>query len=135
MIHTRRLFTLLLGIFLITACQEKKRTVEQIEDNTPVITVKAPSFNADSAYRFVAKQVSFGPRVPNTQAHRQTGEYLINTFKRYGAEVTIQDFVAEAYTGAKLQSRNIIAAFYPQQRKRILWLLTGIAVIWPIKTL
>jgi Zn-dependent M28 family amino/carboxypeptidase len=120
MIRTNNIFIFLLSIFLIVACQEKKRTVVQVEDNTPVITVKAPAFNADSAYTFVTKQVSFGPRVPNTQAHRQAGEYLVNTLKRYGAEVTVQDFVAEAYTGAKLQSRNIIAAFYPQERKRIL---------------
>jgi hypothetical protein len=113
-------FKLLAGLCLITACQEKKRNVEQVQDNTPVITVKAPEFNADSAYAFIEKQVSFGPRVPNTQAHRQAGDYLINTLKKYGAEVTVQNFVAEAYTGAKLQSRNIIAAFHPQETKRIL---------------
>jgi Zn-dependent M28 family amino/carboxypeptidase len=120
MIRINNIFTLLIGFFLISSCQEKKRTIEQTADNTPVITVKAPDFNADSAYAFVEKQVSFGPRVPNTQAHRQAGDYLINTLKKYGADVTVQDFVAEAYTGAKLQSRNIIAAFKPQESKRIL---------------
>ena len=109
-----------ISFFILTACQEKKQASVQAEENTPIITVKAPDFNADSAYTFVEKQVSYGPRVPNTLAHRQAGEYLINQLKSYGAEVTVQDFVAEAYTGAKLQSRNIIAAFYPQYTKRIL---------------
>jgi hypothetical protein len=120
MIHPSKVVALFISFFLITACQEKKQSVQQIEDNTPVITIKAPEFNADSAYVYVEKQVSFGPRVPNTQAHRQAGDYLITILKKYGAEVTVQDFVAEAYTGAKLQSRNIIAAFNPQETKRIL---------------
>ena len=28
------------------------------------------NFSADSAYRYLVTQVSFGPRVPNTEAHR-----------------------------------------------------------------
>jgi glutaminyl-peptide cyclotransferase len=120
MTSKHKLFVFLISFFFMAACQEKKQYVTQAEDNTPVITVKAPDFNADSAYLFIEKQVKFGPRVPNTQAHRQAGEYLINTLKNYRADVTVQDFVAEAYTGAKLQSRNIIAAFYPQHTKRIL---------------
>ena len=32
--------------------------------------VPVPAFNADSAFVFVKKQVDFGPRVPNTEAHR-----------------------------------------------------------------
>lgn len=120
MITRNILSVFLINFALLNACQEKKQAVVQAEENTPIITAKAPDFNADSAYTFVEKQVSFGPRVPNTPSHRQAGEYLINKLKSYGAEVTVQDFVAEAYTGTKLQSRNIIAAFYPQHTKRIL---------------
>ena len=29
-----------------------------------------PEFNADSAYTYVEKQVAFGPRVPNSEAHK-----------------------------------------------------------------
>jgi hypothetical protein len=98
----------------------KKTVVHQKRPARPVISVIAPAFNADSAYYFVEKQVEFGPRVPNTQSHRQCGNYLINTLKSYGAEVTVQEFVAEAYNGTKLQSRNIIASYFPQATKRIL---------------
>ncbi len=120
MITKQTLFTLLITYFLCAACRDNKQNIEQTEQAAPVITVKTPVFNADSAYAFIEKQVSFGPRVPNTQAHRQTGDYLVNTLKKYGAQVSTQEFVAEAYNGNKLQSRNIIAAFFPQETKRIL---------------
>ena len=34
--------------------------------------VEVPAFNADSAYAYVAAQVAFGPRVPNTPEHAAT---------------------------------------------------------------
>jgi hypothetical protein len=104
----------------LIACDKKERRVEENTSPPPVITVTAPIFNADTAYAFIEKQVDFGPRVPNTQPHRQCGDYLITTLKQYGANVTVQDFVAEAYNGTKLQSRNIIASYFPNATKRIL---------------
>ncbi len=80
----------------------------------------APDFNADSAYAFVSKQVSFGPRVPNTEAHRQCGDYLIAKLAEYGFDTTAQVFEAEAYDGTILQSRNIIASLNPAIGTRIL---------------
>lgn len=106
--------------WLVAACNGKERRIVENTDTAPVITLKAPQFNEDSAYAFIEKQVSFGPRVPNTQAHRQTGAYLITTLKKYGADVMVQDFVAEAYDGTKLQSRNIIGSYFPDAPKRIL---------------
>jgi glutaminyl-peptide cyclotransferase len=81
---------------------------------------KAPAFNADSAYFFVEKQVKFGPRVPNSRSHVQCGDYLISQLKKYGTEVTVQSFVATAFDGTQLQSRNIIASINPAATKRIL---------------
>ncbi|MFN3316871.1 MAG: peptidase, partial [Raineya sp.] len=39
---------------------------EKQENTTPV--VKAPDFNADSAFYFIERQLAFGPRVPNSTA-------------------------------------------------------------------
>ncbi len=111
------------GLFLLLAlcaCDDRKKTTAVQEEQAPVVTVKAPAFNADSAYFFVEKQVRFGPRVPNTPTHRQCGDYLISTLRRYGAQVTVQEFVAEAYNGTRLQSRNIIGSYLPTASKRIL---------------
>jgi hypothetical protein len=82
--------------------------------------VKTPIFNKDSAYNYVAKQVSFGPRVPNSQAHKDCANWLVSEFKSMGLTVVEQDFVATAYTGKKLQSKNIIASINPTAKNRIL---------------
>lgn len=51
------------------------------------IASAVPDFNADSAYAYVANQVAFGPRVPNTAAHKACGDYLASELKRFGAKV------------------------------------------------
>jgi len=90
------------------------------ETKQPERVVDVPASSADSAYFFVRKQVAFGPRVPNTEPHRRTGEYLVETLKRYGATVTVQEFQAQSFDGQKLNLRNIIASFFPDKQKRIL---------------
>ena len=102
-----------------TQCTSDTSTGETTTQ-TPAQTVKVPPINRDSAYQFVAKQVSFGPRVPNSDAHRACKEWLVNTLNRFGAAVIEQDFQAEAYTGTILNATNIIAQFNPESRKRII---------------
>ena len=86
----------------------------------PPPTVKVPIFNKDNAYNYVAKQVSFGPRVPNSQAHKDCANWLVSEFKSMGLTVVEQDFVAKAYTGENLQSKNIIASINPKAKNRML---------------
>jgi glutaminyl-peptide cyclotransferase len=88
---------------------------------TPTVQAPSvPSFNRDSAYNYVAQQVAFGPRVPNTEAHDLCRQYLVDKLKSFGAEVKQQKFRAEAYTGETLRGTNIIASFNPGAGKRIL---------------
>lgn len=82
--------------------------------------VVVPVFNPDSAYDFVKKQVDFGPRIPNTAAHKNAADYFVKQFSAYGAQVSIQDFEAMTYDNQKIFLRNIIAAFNPDKTKRIL---------------
>lgn len=77
-------------------------------------------FDADSAYAYVEKQVSFGYRVPNTPAHKACGDYLASELKRFGAQVYEQEATLTAYDGTPLESRNIIGSFNPDKDKRIL---------------
>ena len=79
-----------------------------------------PVFNADSAYSFVAAQVAFGPRVPNTAAHKACGDYLESKLRACGADVVTQNVTLTAYNGDKLQARNIVAQFQPQNKKRVM---------------
>jgi glutaminyl-peptide cyclotransferase len=105
----------LLFVLLIVACREDREEIIRDAPERPV-----PEFNADSAYNFIQQQVDFGPRVPNTEPHRQTRDWLVEKFKSYGLEVTEQDFEAKAYTGEVLQLTNIFGAHNPGASKRIL---------------
>lgn len=81
-----------------------------------------PAFNADSAYSYVKRQVDFGPRVPNTEAHRECGDWLAGELKRHGAEVTEQRADLKAFDGTLLKARNIFARYNPEMKNRILLL-------------
>lgn len=78
-----------------------------------------PKFERDSALAFVKKQVDFGPRVPNTEAHKRCKDWLVAQFSAYGLKVTEQPFTAKAYTGKTLNGINIIAQYKPEATKRI----------------
>lgn len=80
------------------------------------------NFNADSAYRYLAQQVSFGPRVPNTEPHRIAGDWLVAELKRHGAKVTEQKMQLKAFDGTILDSRNIFAQINPDAKDRLLLL-------------
>jgi hypothetical protein len=82
--------------------------------------IKAPEFNADSAYQYVAAQAEFGPRVPNTAAHRDCGDYLVRQLEAFGAKVYEQQADLTAFDGTVLHARNIIGAYQPEARKRVM---------------
>lgn len=102
--------------FLLAACGGKREQAE----TASVRSVNVPMFNADTAYFFIEKQVSFGPRVPNTAAHAQAADYFVETLNSYGAKVKVQEFQASTFDGKKLNLKNIIASFNPDVKKRIL---------------
>ncbi|MCG8582289.1 MAG: M28 family peptidase [Bacteroidales bacterium] len=83
-------------------------------------TVATPVFNADSAYQFVANQVNFGPRVPNTKEHEACAEYLANELKRFGANVIVQEADVVAFDNTILKAKNIIGQFNPEKKNRLL---------------
>lgn len=84
-------------------------------DTTAVDTaqVAVPQFSADSAFGYLQRQVSFGPRVPNTPAHKAAGDWLVSELKRHGAEVHEQKADLTAWDGTVLHARNIYARYNP----------------------
>lgn len=105
-------------LLLWAGCQEDVSSTTATKTKKEKVPV--PRFERDSAYAYVAKQLSFGPRVPNSKGHRATKDWLVSKFQSYGAKVIEQDFTANAYTGETLQATNIIAQYNPQAKKRIL---------------
>ena len=108
----------LTGMLFLDSCKSKTSSEQTTEQLQKLVT--SPEFNGDSAFQFVKKQVEFGARVPNTAAHKACGDYLISTLKKFGLEVTEQNFTPTTYDGKKLNARNIIASFNPKASKRIL---------------
>ncbi|MDE0979354.1 MAG: M28 family peptidase [Flavobacteriales bacterium] len=109
------------GIFFL-ACilfscdvDEPKKPILQGETR-----VVAPEFSADSAYTYIAKQVDFGPRVPNSPEHVACGDWLSSELNRHGAEVTEQIGRVRAYDGSILKIRNIIGSFLPDAKERVM---------------
>lgn len=84
-----------------------------------VVSANTP-FDADSAYQYVARQVAFGPRVPNTEAHKACARYLASELTRHGAKVFVQEAVVKAYDDTPLEIQNIIGSFNPDQKERLL---------------
>lgn len=112
-----KLFIFLLLTVFIWSCNGDKVS-DTIQE--PIIFKSAPEFNSDSAYVFIQSQVDFGPRVPNTEGHRKTKDWLIEKFKSYGLEVKTQDFQARTYDNLTWNLSNIIASYNPSAKKRIL---------------
>ncbi len=111
-------YSIALTLLTTSACKTKQSQSDTTQ-TTEQKTVSAPAFNADSAYTYIEKQVAFGPRVPNTPAHTQTGNYLVTKLKQFGCEVTQQSFVATTWDGKKLNALNIIGSINPKATKRI----------------
>lgn len=113
---------LVIVIILLLSFYSCDTTVEEerapVTEPRPSITV--PTFNADSAYFFIERQVSFGPRVPNTASHRACAEYLIAKLKEYTDTVYVQNTRVRAYDGTVLNISNIIGALQPHNSNRIL---------------
>lgn len=78
------------------------------------------AFDADSAFSYVARQVEFGPRVPNTQAHGQCGEWLVSELQRHGAVVDVQKAGIKAFDGTVMNASNILGRYNPEASDRTL---------------
>lgn len=101
------------------ACKQKDKPAPPPVKKEEVKIV-IPNFNSDSAYHFIEQQIVFGPRVPNTDAHRQCADYLKEKMELYADEVTIQSTKVRAFDGTVLNIKNIIVSFQPEKKARIL---------------
>lgn len=113
-------FTGILFTFIILSCVSPTPPAQQQEETTKTVAVHVPEFNGDSAYNFVKKQVSFGPRVCNTPAHEKCATWLISKFKSYSPDVIIQKGQVKAWDGTNLNFKNIICSFNVNAVSRIM---------------
>jgi Zn-dependent M28 family amino/carboxypeptidase len=112
---------LLAATTFLWGCPSKRSnsavSVQTVKQNDAITT---PIFNPDSAYEFVAKQVAFGPRVPNTVPHAECALFLAEKLTEFGALVTVQEAKLKAYDNTIYDAKNIIGSFNPDHPDRII---------------
>lgn len=113
-------FISMILLLSFVSCQDKKTSKTVAKPTVQKQEIVVPSFNADSAYNYVKKQLDFGPRVPESKAHAQCAEWFIDFFKDKADTVYVQNFRTRLYNGKGIDGKNIIASFNPQAKKRIL---------------
>ncbi|MEO6167992.1 MAG: M28 family peptidase [Chitinophagales bacterium] len=121
--NTPRLFVFtILVVTLLTSCDSDKPKTHTPEESVkkPVVNVMVPDFNADTTYRFIEKQVAFGPRIPGSVAQGKCAQWIITTLKSFADTVIVQDLKVELYNGKTVPCKNIIGSFNPGVKKRIL---------------
>lgn len=79
-------------------------------------------FDGNAAYALLERQCTFGPRYPGSPGHQACLEFLVQELSKYAAEVRQQHFDHTFGLQRKTTARatNIIARFWPQERRRIL---------------
>ncbi|HEX6059357.1 MAG TPA: M28 family peptidase [Gemmatimonadaceae bacterium] len=102
-----RLRPLLLGaLAVLAACGERPKT----------------PFDGEQAYRYIATQMNFGPRVPGSDGHRRMGEWLVDQMRERADSVIVQDWTHVTAAGDSLPMRNVLARFRPEIPGRVLYL-------------
>lgn len=117
-----KIATLLLIIFILSGVYiwvKSNKNAETNVENSALI-IETPVFNSDSAYAYIAKQVNFGPRIPNSFAQIVCKDWIVKKLTAYGWQVKVQEFTSFRYDGYKMKGYNIMAAYQPQIQKRIL---------------
>ncbi len=80
---------------------------------------KPPDFNAGRSFKDLETQVAFGPRVPNSKAHRSCANWLIRELKKTTVRVSAQRFESP-WADSTLHMVNIIASYNLKAKKRIM---------------
>ena len=111
-----RLIGFLIFLITIISCNSKQ---EKVTIKKSKVRIEVPNFNSDSAYFFVERQVSFGPRVISSKAWDKCSKYLTKKLESYGAKVIVQQAPVTTYDQKKHTLRNIIGSYSPEKNNRI----------------
>lgn len=79
-------------------------------------------FDGERAFAYLQQQVTYGPRIPNTPAHEQTGDWILARLRATADTVVVTAFRHKTGKGDTLHLRNFLARFRPQEPARVLFL-------------
>jgi glutaminyl-peptide cyclotransferase len=101
-------FSAFSALVLLTACRERPRPPKE--------------FDGQSAFRYIERQIGFGPRIPGTEAHERMADWLDSMLSQRADTVIVQRWNHVITRGDTLPLRNFIARFKPDAEKRLLFL-------------
>jgi Zn-dependent M28 family amino/carboxypeptidase len=79
-------------------------------------------FDSASAFNYLKTQVAFGPRIPNTEAHRREAAWLDSLLRTRADTLIVQSWTHVTAGGDSLHLVNYVARFRPAATKRLLFL-------------
>jgi hypothetical protein len=100
-------------LIVLAACQQ---------GNGKTAASAPPEFNGRTAFTYIEKQMSFGPRIPNTPGHQQAGDWILAELRTRADTVIVQQINHAMPGGQTLRLRNFFARFNPQATDRVLLL-------------
>ena len=78
-------------------------------------------FSGETALTYVKSQLDFGPRIPGSEAHRRTGDWIVAQMRQRADTVIEQTWTHVTMSGDTLPMRNILARYRPDASERVLY--------------
>ncbi|MFL5402743.1 MAG: M28 family peptidase [Gemmatimonadales bacterium] len=103
-----RNFAALAALGVLAACREKPRPPRE--------------FDGQTAFGYIQNQISYGPRIPGTEAHQRMARWLDSLLRQRADTLVTQSWKHVTAKGDTLRLTNFIARFKPAAEKRILLL-------------
>jgi len=111
-----------LGLLTVAGCNNDDDTPSN-NDSTHIEPITVPAdFNSDTAYHFIEKQVSFGPRIPGTAAQNNCAAWLEEQLNAYTDTVFVQKTNVVLGNSQSVPCINLIGAINPGATQRFLLL-------------
>ncbi|HKG90407.1 MAG TPA: M28 family peptidase [Gemmatimonadaceae bacterium] len=70
---------------------------------------------------WVRAQMAFGNRIPGSEAHRRTGDWIVEQLRSRADTVIVQSWTHTTADGKALPMRNVLARFRPDAAERVLY--------------
>src|SRR5215213_5963397 len=111
-----------LAVAYSAVAEDVARTGNEAKPQTTGTAVKPINpLDAQRAYGYLLELCAFGPRPSGSAAMQKQQAMLESFFKKLGANVTLQRFLAnDPLGGGKVAMANIIVEWHPERKERVL---------------
>lgn len=115
-----QLSLLALALVLSASCNQGKQSPQREAGSQTAAVSPVPRFDAENAFRYLVKQVEFGPRNPGSAGYRQCLAFLQSELRTFADTVFLQTFPYRTSRGEPFLGTNVIARFRQNDKPAIL---------------